>query len=481
MKPSVCFVSNFEKTELFERIARVISHEYAVCWIAPGRRWGRWLVDRGHAESSILVVADSWQGRIGSHRDAEAAREAFEGFPLTFEQARQADRIARHAHPLRAYGLVTSLLPQLEEFFAKHNPAAVFGEATWLVELLIAAYASRKAVPYLVPATVRYPNDRFGFFQSPLQDSLFRLATEPDEDPWSVADSFVGRGIGEENRPRYYYDYLDVPLPRWDWVRRAWRKASAWRVERRHDPTLRDITEYLWDESPLRRTANWLSTFTLPFERRPAIDRCKSVVFTMHKQPEASIDVLGVRYRHQAKTATAIADSLPPGYTLLVKEHPNALGDRGRRYYESLRSHPKVRLVHPKVSSLEMLRDCACVITVSGTIAYEAGLMGRPAVTLSPMFFNDLPTVLHLSDLGDDSLKTFRNLPGVLRGLRQPERYELVQFVSDVVRHSNRGFIGDPLNTPSVLAKQNIECLHQGFTRAIRSVVKGNLPRGSES
>jgi hypothetical protein len=129
-------------------------------------------------------------------------------------------------------------------------------------------------------------------------------------------------------------------------------------------------------------------------------------LYTLHMQPEASIDVFGSYYANQLTLVRQIAQSLPITHELYVKGHPDDIDGKALQYYEELRRISAVRLIHPNIDSRELLRKAAVVITISGTIAFEAGLMQVPAITFAQNFFNVLPGVIYC-----DSPK---RLPGLL-------------------------------------------------------------------
>src|SRR5690606_6237857 len=61
------------------------------------------------------------------------------------------------------------------------------------------------------------------------------------------------------------------------------------------------------------------------------------ILFTLHKQPEASVDVIGRYYENQLLLIKNIWRFMPDGYQLLVKEHSNAIGDRSLAFYRAVK------------------------------------------------------------------------------------------------------------------------------------------------
>jgi hypothetical protein len=76
-----------------------------------------------------------------------------------------------------------------------------------------------------------------------------------------------------------------------------------------------------------------------------------------------------------------------------VKLHISDADGWPLRFYRQLEAIPGVKLVHPTADSRRLLTGAALTITNSGTMAYEAGLLCKPAITFSRVHFNELPTV----------------------------------------------------------------------------------------
>jgi hypothetical protein len=190
----------------------------------------------------------------------------------------------------------------------------------------------------------------------------------------------------------------------------------------------------------------------------------KIAFYPLHVQPEASIDVLGSFFSDQLKLIRDIRRALPFDVTLVIKEHPNFLGQRGPSFFRRLRRLPNVRLIPHTVSSFDVYNRASLVLTVTGTAAYEAGLLGIPAITFAPMFFSGLSTVrscfavLKIKDLA------FEMLQGLPRDMEADCR-----FMDDLVGRSFEALWTDPLFDPSVLEPDNIKLLRSAFTQLVES------------
>jgi hypothetical protein len=161
------------------------------------------------------------------------------------------------------------------------------------------------------------------------------------------------------------------------------RPAAAGRLVGR----LRRLADPAWWSSLPRSTRNrinekWLSTRVI---YEPP-DKPYLVVF-LQRQPEASTTAQAPRWVDQEKVIERIATSAPVGWTILVKENPRSYGVRGKRYFGPLLDIPNVRLCHPSVQTLDLLRECAGIVAITGTVGLEGILLGKRVVALGRPFY----------------------------------------------------------------------------------------------
>lgn len=110
--------------------------------------------------------------------------------------------------------------------------------------------------------------------------------------------------------------------------------------------------------------------------------------FPLHVEPEASTMVFADKLTNQLVIIEQIAKSMPVGYKLLVKEHIPMLGLRPRGFYERIRNIPDVHLITPFADNFSLIKNAQLVVTITGTAAWEAMLLGRPALVMGPTQFN---------------------------------------------------------------------------------------------
>ncbi len=192
--------------------------------------------------------------------------------------------------------------------------------------------------------------------------------------------------------------------------------------------------------------------------------------FALHYQPEMTTMVLAPYWQDQLALVENIARSLPPGMKLYVKEHVPMMGMRPLGYYDRIRAIPNVRLVDPFLSSLELARDAEIVVTISGTVGWEAALLGRPVVTFGRVFYNALNCV--------QKCRAIEDLPRIVRDslARNPhDDCEVESYVAALLGASFE-FDGEILWDPSrpyegVRDSEAARTMYREYKKAILALV----------
>jgi hypothetical protein len=191
----------------------------------------------------------------------------------------------------------------------------------------------------------------------------------------------------------------------------------------------------------------------------------KFIFFGFHKQPEASIDVHGRYSEDQFLIVTNLWRLLPHGWKLVVKEHTNAVGDRSYRFYQDLLKYPGIILVEEKIDSKILVAKSELVVTVCGTMSYEAALMGKPSITLARVFFNGINYCRYMPFSELTRLGSMVDLINDLKA--QPDNR--IEFSNFLMKNSFEGYVSDYYTDLSVLSEDNVTKLANAFTRLLGS------------
>ena len=157
------------------------------------------------------------------------------------------------------------------------------------------------------------------------------------------------------------------------------------------------------------------------------------VFFPLHTEPEVSLLVYGRPYVNQLEVIRQVALSLPVHMCLLIKEHPWMVGKRSLSWYEKLLNIPRVHLVKPDVEARKLITDASMICVITGSIALEGAILGKPVITLGDGPFNALPN--HMVR----QCKNLRELPGLIThqlNNHHHDESELEAYISTVFQMS---------------------------------------------
>lgn len=118
----------------------------------------------------------------------------------------------------------------------------------------------------------------------------------------------------------------------------------------------------------------------------------KYALYPLNTEPEVALLVYGRNYRNQIESVRNIASSLPIGWKLIVKEHPNAIGYRSFSFYKKLIQIPNVILLGPNINTRKLIINSEIVLVVFGTIGLEAILNKKPLITFNQTPYGILPS-----------------------------------------------------------------------------------------
>lgn len=135
------------------------------------------------------------------------------------------------------------------------------------------------------------------------------------------------------------------------------------------------------------------------------------VFFPLHTEPEVSLLVYGRPYVNQIEVIRMLAMSLPADMVLVIKEHPWMVGKRTLGAYRKLLNIPRVRIAHPSIDAREVIAKTDMVAVITGSVALEAAMLGKPVLTFGECPFNAFPpTMLRRCD-------DPRRLPAIIKEL----------------------------------------------------------------
>ena len=160
----------------------------------------------------------------------------------------------------------------------------------------------------------------------------------------------------------------------------------------------------------------------------------KFVYFPLHYQPEASTIVCAQMYEKQLFYIDSLAKSLPADTVLYVKEHYVLLGHKKLDFYRALSAYPNVRLISPWEDGKKLIQKAEAVVSLAGTPAWEAMLLGKPAFLSGKMYFDSAPGIINADVI-------YQNYLPLLKQWRKPERTDIIRYLCAYFRTLEKGHI----------------------------------------
>jgi len=127
----------------------------------------------------------------------------------------------------------------------------------------------------------------------------------------------------------------------------------------------------------------------------------KFIYFPLNMEQERNTLIAAPYYTDPLEMIKNIVRSLPVGYKLYVKEHPNQASREWRKIsiYKEIMKIPTVRLFHPDSSLKEIYENCSLVVNLGGAPGFEAACYGKPSIIFSDTDYVNLPSVTRVKNI----------------------------------------------------------------------------------
>jgi hypothetical protein len=152
------------------------------------------------------------------------------------------------------------------------------------------------------------------------------------------------------------------------------------------------------------------------------------VYFPLHVTDDYKIQRVIPHCADQASLVEQVADALPQGHDLVLKEHPMSVGRNSIGLLRRLGKRPNVRLVQPHASTHELIKGAEAVVVISSTVGLEALLYEKPVLTLGEPYYSGFGVTVDARSLSEIA----ERVSEVLAFRPDPERIE--QFLGLCLR-----------------------------------------------
>lgn len=469
MKKNICFISIFDLTKVYYEMAlRLEQYGHQCFWMTTNPEWTTWLVSRGVKREAIIELVFTEEDFLCNSEKTNIIHEITETESVasrTVNLCLMADRFVMGGNRYDISDYVLLYYQHVKRYLVEKSIDIVFGEPTNTNEMIAELLCQQLGIYFLSPQSLRFPTNRF-FFGLGVGTGV--MTSSGNGQSAESANVIIERFRESHTHPAYFYLHNHKTLNIRKNLRSIHNRLKNSFIPKHHLTHHRFIGRLLLK---LRKTIN--SIYLTHLYRYDELDKIhgKIAFFGLHVQPEASIDVMGPFFSDQLKLVKDIRRSLPFDTTLVIKEHRNFLGAKPLSFFYELSSMPNVKLVSPYVSTFDIYKRASLVLTISGTTAYEAGLLGIPAITFAKMFFSGFSSVYYCSDITQLKPLAFRLLIGF-----NPNKDADEIFMAQILRNSYPGYWTDPLTDPSVMDSVNLESLFAGFQDVLEAIDSVGTP-----
>ena len=341
----------------------------------------------------------------------------------------------------------------------------VIGESTLFHELIVIDACRRRNILYFHPCMLGYPSGRYSVYA---YDS--KVPLEHNNELPSEADCLVlAEAIRKRERvPDYMIPPSGLeperthPLPRSARDRLTILRGYL-SGERFNTPA--PWRKWALDRQIQQRLKTWQQIATA---RAKESKGQRLALYPLQMQPEANIDVWGQEFRDQTKLIAQLADALPIGWHLWVKVNPKAKYELNDELLEVLRTHPQISPVPLHETMAVVFDKVDLICTVTGTVAVECVLSGKPLVQIGPSIVEEGP--------GCARIGTPTEITEVVRRIEMNQftianDEDRVRLIQRLYATSFPGMISDPLNMPAVMAADNVRSVANTLLEAAQICV----------
>jgi hypothetical protein len=424
---TLLFIENRYKTFFFDELVNLLLKEHKIHWIVQNKQF---LPKNGKL-----------------HKLKKPTKKTTQKTNIDLKKIIESDRIVNYFKK-KNLSYFNNYALQIEALIDEIKPDFVFGESTLFHELITIELCKQKKILFLHPSSCRYPQNRFSFY---LNDSVFPYLGSNETLSDDLANDIINTISNRVSKP----DYM---------------KPNRFSKSKIYKNKLKIIKSFLYGErynTPhpvVKLSAEKKKAKIIKLWDKVAITELNSstfnLVYPLHMQPEANIDVWGRGFSNQLENIKNISNELETGQVLYLKPNPKSKHELTQELIHFASTTKNVKILHHNVSMDVIFDDVDLFITVNGTIALECVFSNKPVLTLIKGFFNNAQNCLYLNSFVN--LQSFisrvctNNFPYL-------EPNQKIEFLNLLTRSSYEGLISDPYYSEKCVSKENIALIHKAF------------------
>jgi hypothetical protein len=160
----------------------------------------------------------------------------------------------------------------------------------------------------------------------------------------------------------------------------------------------------------------------------------KFFFFPLHYHAESRLTLRDSHCWRQEFIVEYVARSIPHGYKLYVKPHPEWPADFPYEGSKIISKISNVVLVPPSYKSAELIKKSVGIIVINSTVGFEALMYGKPVIALGTEFYSDVGITYDVKDLRD--LPKIIDVAVTKKGVNEKD---LICFVNAFLNANRKG------------------------------------------
>ena len=283
------------------------------------------------------------------------------------------------------YRYLSYLIDFFRDFFVKNSIDIVTISLECFLWNLVAYYVARRlGIPVINMVSSRFPK-RGLMFGTEDSTAFWCWNEDAKEVHWDEIYSFyAGRtevryenaGLASYWHPKSMFDNLNKArkyLATRGFMARTYKYEKVALL-----PVTTEVTRAIW--ATIRGIIN------RAFFQQPVCDE-QFFFLPLHYEDDANITMMEP-FTNQFELVGSISRCLPQGVKLYVKPHPGYMGTDIRfRDFLRISKLKNVRILHPLVSPISLIKDSIGVITLNNTTGFEAMIFDKPVISLGHDFY----------------------------------------------------------------------------------------------
>ena len=112
-----------------------------------------------------------------------------------------------------------------------------------------------------------------------------------------------------------------------------------------------------------------------------------------------------------------------------------SIGKRSYNYYKKIINIPNVRLIHHSVNTKDIIQQSELLVTVAGSVSFEAILLAKPVISLGKDHHDILPD--SMIKIIDDPKTIYYEIIKIIKDYKYKENY-LKYYIASVMKISKK-------------------------------------------